>query len=67
VNKEYQLSTTYEQTIARALELGQRIVLPEPDQLFIDIDSDEDYERFCKAVRVPENLAAPLPENLAGC
>ena len=43
MNEEYQLSITYEQSRARAVELGQTIVLPEQNQL-----SDEDYERFCK-------------------
>lgn len=47
--------TTYEEdrdrTIERAAELGCDIILPNPNEVFVDIDSEEAFELFKKRVK----------------
>ncbi len=41
-----QSSPTLNASLLAAKRLGLKVRIPEPDELFIDIDNDEDYEIF---------------------
>lgn len=45
-NVKYEDAVRLEEAIAQAEALGCNVVMPEPNQLFIDIDSNEDYRVF---------------------
>lgn len=49
LKEEYDLNEVRADYIARMEEEGYKVVIPEPNELQIDIDSDEDYLRWLTA------------------